>query len=71
MEVPKMKTFRNFVKDEYNLEMPVGEIPGTWFSQNGFPMIVACTCCGMTMAAPSALIDDDCQCYCSSCAGED
>jgi len=66
-----MKTFRNFVKDEYSLEMPHGSIPGNWFSENGFPMIVACTCCGTTMMAPSALIDDDGQCYCSSCAGED
>jgi len=66
-----MKTFKNFIKDEYGLEMPRDSIPGSWFSKNGIPMIVACTCCGMTMAAPSALIDDDYQCYCSSCAGED
>ena len=32
-----MKTFRNFVKDEYSLEMPHDSIPGTWFSENGFP----------------------------------
>lgn len=66
-----MKTFRNFIEEDLGLEMPHDSIPGSWFTENGLPMIVACTCCGMTMAAPSALIDDDGQCYCSSCAGED
>jgi hypothetical protein len=31
---------------------------------------VACTCCGMTMSSPSALIDDDGQCYCGDCGHE-
>ena len=62
-----MKTFRNYILDEFNIEMPQGEISGAWFSQNGFPMILACTCCGMTMSAPSALIDRDGQVYCSGC----
>lgn len=66
-----MKTFRNFIMEEYGVKMPAGEIPGTWFSENGFPMIVSCTCCGMTMASPSAFISNDGYCYCSGCAGED
>lgn len=66
-----MKTFRNFIKDEFNLEMPKDNIPGSWFAQNGLPMIVACTCCGMTMSSPSAWIDRDGQCYCGGCAGEE
>lgn len=66
-----MKTFRNFIKDEFNLEMPSDYIPGSWFSKNGLPIMVACTCCGSTMVSPSALIDEDGQCYCSSCAGEE
>ena len=65
-----MKTFRNFIKDEFGIEMPRDTIPGSWFAENGLAMIVACTCCGTTMASPSALIDDDGRCYCSSCAGE-
>lgn len=65
-----MKTFRNYILDEFGIEMPQGEISGAWFSQNGFPMIVACTCCGMTMSAPSALIDRDGQVYCSGCGGD-
>lgn len=65
-----MKSFRKFIKDEFDIEMPHGEIPGNWFAEAGLPMIVACTCCGMTMASPSAWIDDDGQCYCSGCAGE-
>ena len=64
-----MRTFRKFIKDEFNIDMPHGNVPGTWFAENGLVMIVACTCCGMTMASPSALIDDDGHCYCSSCAG--
>jgi hypothetical protein len=32
------------------------------------PMVVSCTCCGMTMALPSAMVDDDGTIYCSSCA---
>lgn len=66
-----MKAFRNFIKDEFDIEIPRDSIPGSWFSENGLPMIVACTCCGMTMSSPSALIDDDGQCYCSGCAGEE
>lgn len=66
-----MKTFRNFIKDEFGIEMPRGNISGKWFSENGLPMIVACTCCGMTMAAPSAWVDDDGQCFCGGCAGEE
>ena len=63
-----MKTFKDYIKDNYNLTMPEPTVSGGWFVENGFPMIVACTCCGMTMALPSAMIDDDGQCYCSSCA---
>ena len=46
------------------------EINGSWFSENGLPMIVECSCCGMTMALPSAMIDDDGHCFCSSCSCE-
>ena len=62
-----MKTFRNYILDEFNIEMPQGEISGAWFSQNGLPMIVSCTCCGMTMSAPSALIDRTGQVFCTGC----
>lgn len=62
-----MKTFRAYILDEFGIEVPHDNIPGTWFSENGIPMVVSCTCCGMTMASPSALIDEDGCCYCSSC----
>ena len=62
-----MKTFRNFIKDEFGIEMPKDNIPGSWFVENHLSMIVACTCCGTTMSSPSALIDDDGYCYCSDC----
>lgn len=64
-----MTTFRNYILANYGLEMPGPQIPGTWFSDNGIPMIVSCACCGMTMSSPSAWIDSDGYCYCSSCAG--
>ena len=64
-----MKTFRAYMHDEFGVEVPHDNIPGTWFSENGIPMIVFCNCCGMTMASPSALIDEEGYCYCSSCAG--
>lgn len=66
-----MTTFRNYILANFGLEMPKGNIPGNWFSENGLPMIVACACCGMTMAAPSAWIDEDGSCYCGGCAGEE
>ena len=65
-----MYTFEQFIKKEFDITMPKGEINGSWFSNNGLPMIVECCCCGMTMASPSALIDYDGHCYCSGCAGE-
>ena len=64
-----METFRNYILKNFGLEMPHGEIPGSWFSKNGLPMIVSCTCCGMTMAAPSAWIDDKGYIFCGDCAG--
>lgn len=64
-----MISFKQYVEQKRNLTMPKGNISGTWFAENGFPMIVACSCCGMTMASPSAWIDDDGYTYCSDCAG--
>ena len=43
--------------------------PGDWFSKHGYPMVVRCACCEMTMAIPSAWIDDEGYTYCSDCAG--
>jgi len=34
----------------------------------GLPMIVACTCCTMTMAGAGALIDADGHTWCADCA---
>lgn len=64
-----MTTFRNYIAANYGLEMPEKEVPGSWFTENGFPMIVTCKCCGMTMALPAAWIDDDGYCFCNDCAG--
>ena len=63
-----MMSFKDYVSQHFNLTMPEGTIPGSWFSENHIPMVVACCCCGMTMASPSAWIDDDGYTYCGECA---
>ena len=63
-----MTTFSKFIANRYGIEMPSGDIPGSWFVENGLPMIVACSCCGTTMASPWSLVDEDGNCYCGSCA---
>lgn len=64
-----MKSFKDFILDEYNLKMPEGNISGAWFAEHRLPMIVRCACCEMTMASPSAWVDEDGYAYCSDCAG--
>lgn len=64
-----MKSFEDFIAEKWNLKMPKGTISGLWFVENGIPMIVHCSCCEMTMASPSAWIDDEGYTYCASCAG--
>jgi len=66
-----MTTFRNYLLSNYGIEVPHGDISGQWFADNGIPMIVACTCCGSTMASPCAWIDRDGYTYCGSCVGAD
>ena len=65
-----MRTAERYLFEKMGVEMPKGEINGSWFSENGLPMIVECSCCGMTMALPSAMVDDDGHCFCSSCSCE-
>lgn len=64
-----LRTAEQYIKEEFDIEMPKGNINGSWFAENNLPMIVSCTCCGSTMALPSAMIDEDGHIYCSSCAG--
>ena len=63
-----MISFREYVETKMNIKMPEGSIPGSWFSEFGLPMIVRCSCCEMTLAAPSAWIDEEGYTYCSDCA---
>ena len=62
-----MKNFYDYMKDN-GIKVPEGNISGAWFYDNDIPMIVMCNCCGMTMASPSAWIDDEGHTYCESCA---
>ena len=61
-----MKTIKNFLA-ETDIIMPEGTINGGWFAEHDLPMIVSCTCCGMTMALPSAMVDDEGKIFCDSC----
>jgi hypothetical protein len=63
-----MKSFSDYMKAR-NVEIPEGNIPGSWFSEHRLPMVVSCACCEMTMVLPSAFIDEDGYIYCSDCAG--
>ena len=63
-----MKTFRDWFEKNYpNEKYPTGRVSGRWFADHAIPMIFACTCCEMPMPAPSALIDDEGQVFCSGC----
>ena len=64
-----MKTAENYIRENLGIDYPKsGSINGSWFAENGLPMIVECTCCRMTMALPSAMVDENGHIYCSSCA---
>lgn len=63
------RTAKQWIKEELNIEMPNGDISGEWFAENNLPMIVKCTCCEMTMALPSAMIDNEGEIFCPDCAG--
>ena len=62
-----MKSFMEYAKDRFG-DVPEKEISGAWFSKHSLPMVVRCACCEMTMALPSAYIDDDGYTFCSDCA---
>ena len=63
-----MLSFTDYIKQEMDLEMPQGDVPGSWFYDNRIPMVVRCCCCDMTMASPSAWVDDEGYTYCADCA---
>ena len=64
-----MKTMREWLKENLGIEMPEGNINGSWFAENNLPMIVECSCCGMTMALPSTYVENG-YIYCGNCKGE-
>ena len=63
-----MLNFNDYVKQNMGVEVPESVISGAWFKENHIPMVVQCCCCGMTMASPSAWMDDEGYTYCSDCA---
>ena len=65
-----MKNFQEWLKGN-GVEAPKGDIDGSWFAAHGLPMIVECSCCCMTMALPSARIDNNGNVYCVSCGSDE
>ena len=66
-----MKDFFSYIK-ERGVDVPEGpNIPGEWFSKHGYPMVVRCCCCDMTMAIPSAWVDDEGYTYCADCKSDE
>ena len=64
-----MKNFFEYL-EERGIEAPEGNIVSQeWFAHHGFPMVVRCTCCGMTMPLPSAWVNNAGYTYCADCAG--
>lgn len=64
-----MLSFRDYVSQNLGVQMPGGPvISGGWFAENHIPMVVRCCCCDMTMASPSAWIDDEGYTYCGGCS---
>lgn len=66
-----MKTFRDYIYTKFGDTLPKDTIPSSWFTKMGYPMVVRCSCCGMTMATPSALVDEHGYTYCSGCVDEE
>lgn len=66
-----MESFKDYALRTRGVTMPQGTVPSTWFYENDFPMVVRCCCCDMSMALPSAWVDDQGYTYCSDCAGVD
>lgn len=64
-----MKTAKEWLHDKCKIDLPEGEIQGTWFFEHGLPMIVECASCGSTMILPCAYINREGYTYCPSCAG--
>lgn len=64
-----MKSFSEYIESKGYPKMPEGNVPARWFMENFLPMMVRCSCCDMTMASPSAWIDDNGYTFCADCAG--
>ena len=66
-----MKTFEQWFNERYSKKLPKGNLDSWWFIEHNLPMVVQCVCCEMTMALPSAFIDEDNSTYCADCKGDD
>ena len=66
-----MKTFRKWIKEELGLDLTNQKTTsGSWFAEDGIPMIVTCTCCHDTFYVVSPVMDEDKKCFCRECGEE-
>ena len=65
-----MQKFKDWFDENYEGFPEGNEISAEWFKEHNLPMIVECKCCTMTMALPSAFVDEEGYLYCSSCGGD-
>lgn len=63
-----MRSAEQWLWEEMGIEMPHGDISGSWFAEHNLPLIVECCCCQTTMALPTAVIDREGNIFCPSCA---
>lgn len=65
-----MKTTIEYLEEDLGIKVPeTGTIDGTWFKDNGLPMVVSCVCCGTTMnlLSNNARVAEDGNIVCTSC----
>lgn len=65
-----MLNFKEWANKEIGEEVPKHNI-GDYIICHGLPMVVSCTCCGSTIALPSAWINENDEIFCSACAGKE
>lgn len=66
-----MKTAMNYIREVLGIEIPDTDvINGSWFAENGLPMVMGCRCCLSTCSLFGGYIDEEEYFYCPACAGK-
>lgn len=62
-----MQTFNEWLKENFDEELPSGNISMDWFNNRRLPMVVSCANCEETMCLPNTYIDEVGRCFCKNC----